>query len=158
MWDWLRDAPVNVDYIEDEEGSEMVSYEAMVIDCALQNFMQCAAFQNGDELEWLSLVDDDWSWTDCDSPSKSSLREACDDAENRNALLVKPDAATETNANLYLMPSVAPPEMKQADEGMGSVGKKTGGQEKQKKPQKKRPRDEGTHTLTCTPLSDHAKS
>ena len=59
-WDWLRDVPVQVSYLEDEESNEMAHFDATFIDCALQNFMVQTAFENGDDAEWVSLIEDDW--------------------------------------------------------------------------------------------------
>ena len=110
-WDWLRDVPINVTYAEDEEGNNASTFEASVIDCELQNFMLFAAFTNGDEPEWVSLIEDDWSWIDCEPPVKSDLFEALDAAEKRAVLINKANAAADTNAKLYLLPPAPPAQL-----------------------------------------------
>ena len=75
-WDWLRDVPLRISYLEDEESDMMSHYEAECIDTGLQDLNVLAAFQNGDEPEWVSLIEDDWSWLDCEIPDKEGMREA----------------------------------------------------------------------------------
>lgn len=107
-WDWLRDVRIRVSYLEDEDSSEPTIYEASVIDVNVQDFVVRAEFSNGDEPEWVSLIEDDWSWNDCDAPDKDVLHEAAEEAEHRALLVQRAHAAEEVNAKLYLMPSPAP--------------------------------------------------
>ena len=69
-WDWLRDVPFRISYIDagEEEGDdeelvdgELVHFEARIIGCMLDKFELQAEFQESPP-EWASLLEDDWTW------------------------------------------------------------------------------------------------
>jgi len=104
-WDWLRDVRVQIEYLIDEGSDEKTGYEATIMDCQLQDFMLLTGFINGDEPEWVSLVDDDWSWKDCEAPGDEVLSAAVADATRRATVLRKAMAAEGVSAKLYAMPT-----------------------------------------------------
>ena len=82
-WCWLKDMNINVSYLEDDKDPSSIYHcEAVVINWDLDKFLLCVQFvaEQGDvaesEPEWISLVEDEWSWLDGDRPPQDMVRVA----------------------------------------------------------------------------------
>ncbi len=85
-WDWLTSLSLVVSYLEDEESDVLTDYGADIIDCDLDKFMLCVKFHNHEPdpddpddtggIEWVSLIEDEWKWTDIERPQKPDLGKA----------------------------------------------------------------------------------
>ena len=72
-WDWLQNLPLMVSYIEDEETGALTHYRARIINWDLEKFLLCVQWVDeastepggaAEDADWISLVEDDWSWVD----------------------------------------------------------------------------------------------
>ena len=106
-WDWLRDVGLKVSY-ENEETGLLDTYDARVEDTNLETFLVEASFPDLDEPnEWVSLIEDDWQWSDCPGPDKQALQECMDDLEEqrrRQDILQRAESMYEVHATLYTPP------------------------------------------------------
>ena len=76
-------------------------------DTNLETFLVEASFPDLDEPnEWVSLIEDDWQWSDC-WPDKQALQECMDDLEEqrrRQDILQRAESMYEVHATLYTPP------------------------------------------------------
>ena len=107
-WDWLRDIPMRVSYLEGgEEGAdgemedgELTHFDATIIATSLDGFELQAAFTEAPP-EWVNLMEDDWAWLDCDAPSKEVLVECFGEDARREAVLRRAGLAHDENKRIY---------------------------------------------------------
>ena len=83
QWEWLQGMPIDVAYLEDEASGAVSNHRARIINWDLDKFLLCVewAEQSGDsqtplDADWISLVDDDWSWLDGARPPKQVVKAA----------------------------------------------------------------------------------
>ena len=84
-WDYLPDVQLVVSYLENDDSNEKTPYTATIIDCDLDKFLLCVTF-DGVEVDpndpedggptWVSLLHDEWKWTDCAPPKKAEVKRA----------------------------------------------------------------------------------
>jgi hypothetical protein len=75
VWQDVGQCPVRVAYLEDEDSTEPMMFGGRIIDVNAGDMAILVEFDDS-QSEWVSLLEDEWEWTDMEAPDREAVADA----------------------------------------------------------------------------------